>query len=298
MSYDAIIVGGGPAGLSAALILGRCRRRVLVCDAGNPRNAASHGLHGFLTRDGIPPGDFLGIGRRQLSRYGVEFRKAEVVAASRRAGRFVLRLKNGSRLVSRMLVLATGVLDRLPGIEGFREHYGRSVFHCPYCDGWEVRDKPLAVYGRSAGALGLALSLTTWSKDVVLCTDGRARLTTAQRKTLSRNHVRLREEKVMRLEGRKGALRRVVFRRGPPLSRAALFFATGQYQRSALAESLGCEFNRKGTVKTDRFERTCVPGLFCVGDASEDVQLVIVAAAEGAKAAFALNAALQKEDRK
>lgn len=156
--------------------------------------------------------------------------------------------------------------------------------------------QPLVVYGRSAGAIGLALSLKTWSKDVVLCSDGRARLTPAQRKALSRNGVRLREERILRLEGRGGALRRVVFRRGPPLSRAALFFATGQYQRSALAESLGCEFNRKGTVKTDRFERTCVPGLFCVGDASEDVQLVIVAAAEGAKAAFALNAALQKED--
>lgn len=296
MSYDAIIVGGGPAGLSAALILGRCRRRVLVCDAGSPRNAASHALHGFLTRDGTAPLPLLRIGKRQLAPYGVELRKTEVVAASRKAGRFIVQLKNGTELTCRRLVLATGVVDRLPRVEGLQELYGRSVFHCPYCDGWEVRGKPLAVYGWNKGAVGLALSLKTWSEDVVLCTDGHARLTAEQKAKLSRNHIRVRKEPVRRLEARRGVLRRIVFSRGRPISCRALFFATGQYQRSALAKGLGCEFNRKGTVKTNRFEETAVRGLYCVGDASEDVQLVIVAAAEGAKAAFAVNKGLQKED--
>lgn len=199
-------------------------------------------------------------------------------------------------MTCRRLVLATGVVDRLPRIEGMRELYGRSVFHCPYCDGWEVRDKPLAVYAWNKSAVGLALSLRTWSKDVVLCTDERTRLTAAQKAKLSRNDIRVRKEPVRRLEARRGVLRRILFRRGKPLSRWALFFATGQYQRSPLAKGLGCEFNRKGTVKTNRFEETGVRGLYCVGDASEDVQLVIVAASEGAKAAFAVNKALQKED--
>lgn len=296
-SYDAIIVGGGPAGLSAALLLGRCRRRVLVCDVGKPRNAASHAMHCFLTRDGVSPADFLRIGREQLEPYGVEILLREVVEAEATENGFSVSLGDGRRLFCRKLLLATGVVDQLPGFEGAKERYGSSVFHCPYCDGFERRDQALAAYGPGRAALGLALSLKTWSSDVVLCTGGQGSLRPADRELLERNGIAVRRERILRLEGADGGLERIVFEKGEPLERQALFFHTGQHQRSPIAERLGCEFNRRGTIRTNRLEGTRVPGLYAAGDATEDVQLVIVAAAEGAKAGFAINAALQKEER-
>jgi len=296
--YDVVIVGAGPAGLSAALILGRCRRSVLVCDTGKPRNAASQGLHGFLTRDGIPPLEFLALGRAELGRYDtVEIRAIEVTAAEcDHDGRFAVTLASGEQVRSRKLMLATGVVDRLPDIDGFRDLYGRSVFHCPYCDGWEVRDQPLAVYGRGARGLGLSLELTAWSRDVVLCTDGPSEIESDGLSRLARHRISVRENRVARLEGDNGILRSVVFEGGEPLARRALFFTTGQYQRSDLSDRLGCEFNEKGTVRTGPYETTHLPGLYVAGDASRAVQWVVVAAAEGAEAAFAINSDLLGED--
>ena len=294
--YDAVIVGGGPAGLSAALILGRCRRRVLVCDVGKPRNFASHGLHGFLTRDGIEPAELLRIGREQLEPYGVEMILREVTDAAVAPDGFRITLGDGRVVSARKLLLASGVVDRLPEFEGAAEMYGRSLFHCPYCDGWESRDAPLAAYGPDREAYGLALALKTWSDDVVLCTGAEATLLPRDRARLRRLGIPIREEAIVRLEGEDGRLRRIVFAAGEPLDRGAMFFKTRQHQRFPLAERLGCEFNAAGTVRTDRFGGSRVPGLYVAGDASEDVQLVVVAAAEGAKAGFAINKMLQKED--
>lgn len=296
--YDVIIVGGGPAGLSAALVLGRCRRRVLVCDAGNPRNAASCGLHGFLTRDGILPGELLRIAREQLAPYDVELRRLTITSAACVGKTFHLVAETGERLACRNLLLATGVVDRLPDIENIADFYGRSVFHCPYCDGWEMRDAAVAVYGRGKAGFGLSLSLKTWTRDVILCTDGPTGLKAFERERLERNGISVRRERVARLEGRDGALEQIVFRNGERLARRAMFFSNGQAQRSTLAASLGCQFTAKGAVHTNRLEGTNVPGLYVAGDASRDVQLAIVAAAEGAKAGFAINTALQREEHK
>ncbi len=296
-TYDAIIVGGGPAGLSAALLLGRCRRRVLVCDVGKPRNATSHALHGYLSRDGISPADFLRIGREQLEPYGVEIQLREVVDAETAGTGFSVSLGDGRRLSCRKLLLASGVVDQLPDFEGVEERYGSSVFHCPYCDAFEQRDQPLAAYGPGRRAVGLALSLKTWSRDVTLCTGGHGRLPVGDRERLDRNGISVRSERIVRLEGEGGGLERIVFEQGEPLEPRALFFHTGQHQRSPIAERLGCQFNRRGAIRTNRLAGTRVPGLYAAGDASEDVQLVIVAAAEGAKAGFAINAALQQEER-
>ena len=296
--YDVIIVGAGPAGLSAALILGRCRRSVLVCDNGHPRNAASRAIHGYLTRDGFPPREFLRVSREDIQQYTtVVFRDVTVAAAECRSdGRFHVTLEDGEIVFSRKLLIATGVRDHLPQVDGLRDLYGTSVFHCPYCDGWEVRDQPLAVYGKGEKGYGLSLELTAWTSDLLLCTDGPSEIDQAKLERLARNGVRVREEPVRRLVGHDGTLERIVFDSGPDEARRALFFTTGQYQHSPLAIQLGCEFNEKGTVRTGRYETTHLSGLYVCGDASRAVQWVIVAASEGAEAAFAINTDLIKED--
>lgn len=297
--YDVIVVGGGPAGLSAALILGRCRRRVLLCDAGHPRNAAAQALHGFLTRDGISPLELLEIGRQQLRPYeSVEWLDGEVVDARRLDERFEILLADGVRHACRILLLATGVVDKIPPIDGIDAFYGRSVFHCPYCDGWEWRDQPLAIYGRGRLGLSLALELTVWSQNLVLCTDGPAELSPKQHQRLADHGIPVREERIAGLEGNDGMLERIVFTSGVRLPRLAMFFNTGFHQSCGLATGLGCDLTEKDVVPTGTYETTSVPGLFVAGDASRHVQLAIVAAAEGVKAAFAINTALSESDLK
>lgn len=297
--YDVVIVGAGPAGLSAALVLGRCSRSVLLCDNGHPRNEASHAMHGYLTRDGMPPREFLRLAREELKPYTtVTFREVTVMDARCEKDRFITTLENGETVESRKLLIATGVRDNVPRIEGIDELYGRSVFHCPYCDGWEVRDQPLAVYGKGEKGYGLSLELTAWSSDILLCTDGPSDLADRQIERLSRNGITIAEEPVRRLEGTDGVLQRIVFEGREPDARRALFFTTGQHQQSALATALGCELNDKGTVHTGKYETTHLRGLFVAGDASHAVQWVVIAAAEGAEAAFAINTDLIKENLK
>lgn len=296
-SYDTIIVGGGPAGLNAALILGRCRRRVLLCDSGNPRNAVSRHMHCFLTRDGVPPSEVRRIGREQLNPYaGVEVREISVVDAARVEDEFEVTLEDGARARARKLLLATGLLEELPEVEGFEEFWGRGVYSCPYCDGWEHRDHPIGVYGLGSTAKGLALEMKIWSDDVILFTDGPADLSPEDQAHLDRHNIKVVEDELERLEGTQEGLERVRLRNGEALERSALFYVYGQREGSALAEKLGCELTEDGVVKTRSYEKTSIPGLFVAGDASRRVQLAIVAAAEGAMAAFAINTELWKED--
>lgn len=293
---DVIVVGAGPAGMSAALVLARACRSVLVFDHGHPRNAAATHLNGYLTRDGISPAEFLAVGRDELLKYDkVRIIDVEVTAAVCEDGAFRVTTADGRTFASKKLLLATGVADNVPAIPGLRELYGKSVFHCPYCDGYEVRDQPLAVYGCEERGYGLALELLGWSKDVVLVSDGACGIDAQGLARLAQHRIAVREEKVVRLEGRDGRLERIVFESGEPLERRAMFFTTGQTQRSHLADLLGCEFNDKGTVRTGPYESTHLHGLYVAGDASRAVQWVIVAAAEGAEAAYSINQDLIKE---
>ena len=298
MTYDAIIVGGGPAGLSAALVLGRCRRRVLLCDSGRYRNSASDAVHSFFTRDGTPPAEMRSIGRKQLEQYGVERRECEVASACLHDEGFLLTLTDRTELVTRKLLLATGVRDRVPDLPGIQELYGKSVHHCPYCDAWEWRDRPLAVFGRKRHGYALASALLNWSKDLVLLTNGHSGLTAKQKSELARLGIPVRTQLIERLEGTGGMLQRIHFQDAESLARDALFFSTGQEQCCELTVKLGCIFTHKGAVKTDLKGDTNVPGLYVAGDASRDVQFVIVAASEGAKTAMAINEALQAEQLK
>jgi len=293
--YDVVVVGGGPAGLSAALMLGRCRRRVLVCDVGEPRNRQSRALHGYLTRDGIAPLEFNDLGRRELPEYGIEFRRIGVTGAELDRDHCRVALADGGHEQARFLLIATGVIDDLPGIIGFEECYGRSIFHCPYCDGWECRERRLTAFGRGSAAAGLALGLRTWSTDVVLCTNG-IRLSQRVRERLARHNIPLRTEAIARFDHRDGILTTLHFESGPPLERDAIFFNTDQHPQSELAVRLGCTLTRRGTVETGTLCDTNVPRVFVAGDASRDAQFVVVAAAEGVKAAVAINKALQAEE--
>ena len=287
------MIGGGPAGLSAALVLGRCRRRVLVCDAGHPRNARAQQMHGYLSRDGVSPLELLTIGREELRPYGVEFRHVTVSDVAVAGGGFDVRLETGERLATRKVLIASGVRDHLPDIDGLDACYGISVHHCPYCDGWEERDRIIAVLGQGTPAVGLALSLKTWSDRIVICSNGRSRMTSKQRAQLKEHDIPVHQEPVARVEHEDGRVRLMRLRDGSDVPCEAVFFSGGQSQQCNFPSKLGCEFTRKGTVKTDHLGQTRVPGLYVVGDASRDVQFVIVAAAEGAKAAVAINKALQ-----
>jgi thioredoxin reductase len=296
--WDVVIAGAGPAGLSAALILGRACRSVLVCDRGTPRSWASKRMYAYLSRDSIEPARFRQIGRRELARYpDVELRDTEVSQAKRRGARqFEITLASGARVACRKLLIATGMMDILPAIQGFEQFFGRTVFQCPYCDGWEMRGKALAVYGRRRRGFEMARALTAWTHDIVLCTDGRADFTRAERRQLARNRIRLVEKRIDALEGSRGRLQYVRFRDGERLARDGMFFNTPSRAQSTLAESLGCRYSRHGGVLCGQYEATSVPGVFVAGNIIRDVQLSIVAAAEGARAAFGINRALTRED--
>jgi thioredoxin reductase len=264
-----------------------------VCDAGTPRNAASRALHGYLTRDGVAPLEFLRLAREEVRQYGIEPRASTVTDITCIKDGFRLTLDDGATVSTRAVLLATGVQDHVPDVPGLQECYGITVHHCPYCDGWEVRDKQVSVLGQAAGAAALALSLKTWTREVSVCTNGRARINSRHRQQLDEQRIPVYESIIERVDHVGGHVQRLVLADGRAVPCDAVFFSTGQRPQSDLPRQLGCELTRKGVVKTDHLGQTRVPGLYVAGDASRDVQFVIVAAAEGAKAAVAINKSLQ-----
>jgi thioredoxin reductase len=300
IDYEVAIVGGGPAGLSAAVVLGRARRRVVLFDHGQPRNSASRGVHCFLTQDGINPFELRDLGRREAESYGVEIIDREVIQAKQLAcdesSPSLFEIRTSDRSVNvRALLLTTGMADCVPEIAGVKELYGQSVHHCPYCDGWEHRDQRLAAFGNGSAAVKLALTLRGWSHQVTACSHG-ASLSSADRQSLQRNKIEWREEKVKRLVPKDGKLAEIEFESGAPLACDALFFSAEQWQRSNLPEMLGCCVDEDNCVQTSDKQGTSIEGLFLAGDADGEVQFAIVAAAEGAIAATAINTMLQKQD--
>ena len=294
--FDVIIIGGGPAGLNAALVLGRCKRTVLVFDSGTPRNKHSHGIHNYITRDGILPADFLQLAQKEIRKYNVKFLKAEISQAKKNKKGFVVTDKAANQYYSKKLLVATGVKDKLPAIPGIEEFYGRSVFHCPYCDAWEIKDKSIAVYAKNKNGFPLAVSLKTWSKDVTLYTDGRNYLKSSEKEILERKKINVVTTRIRSVEGKNGQIKNIILIGGEKKTCDGLFFVNGFAQQSHLAEQLGCRLNKNGVIETNRLEQTQTPGLYVAGDSSKDMHFVVVAAAEGAKASVNINKELQKEE--
>jgi thioredoxin reductase len=296
--YDCIIVGGGSAGLSAALMLGRARRRVLVCDQGNPRNAPAHESHSFFTRDGTPPLELLGIGREQLKPYKtVEFQSIGVTQIKKSGEQFEVISDEGATKQSRKILLAFGVREEFPDIENFADFWGKTVFHCPFCHGFEVRDQPLAVVGNGETGVGMVALLKSWSEDLILCTNGTAELSVDQRKLLDKHKVPVYEEKIVSFEGADGRLENIVFETGEKLARHGMLIRPKQHLRSELAEKLNCELTDAGLIKVHDFNETSLKGVYAAGDITSPMQSIAGAVSQGAIAAGpGINHALSQED--
>jgi thioredoxin reductase len=294
--YDVAIIGGGAAGLSAALVLARARRRVRVLDGGAPRNAPAAHMHGFLSRDGLPPAQLLTTARDEVASYGGEIDRATVVevGSDQRTG-FWLILGNGERVSARRVLVATGLRDELPDIPGLRDRWARDVLHCPYCHGFEVRDRPLGVLGGSDEAVRYAQIVRQWSDDLVFFAQ-QHRLTDEQRAHLAAREIGVVEGPVRRLVIDDDRLTGVEMTDGRIIARAALFVPPRFLPNDHLLLSLGCQRDQSGWVPTDRTGYTGVPGLWAAGNVVNPRAQVITAAGEGSAAAIAINADLVDED--
>jgi len=294
--YDVVVIGGGAAGLSAALVLARARRTVAVVDAGAPRNAPAAHMHGFLSRDGLPPQDLLAVGRDEMTSYGGTLIDGSVAATTRCAdGGFEVRLDDGSVLAARRVLVATGLHDVLPDIPGVRERWGRDLLHCPYCHGYEVRDQPLGVLGGTTEAVQHAQLVRQWSSDVVLFphTDTP---TAHQREQLAAREIRVVEGTVQRLLVEDDQLTGVELEHGRVVRRTAVFVRPRFVPSTDLLVSLACDLDDDGWVRTDAVGRTTVPGVSVAGNVANPRAQVITAAGEGSSAAIALNADLVDDD--
>ncbi|HET9441057.1 MAG TPA: NAD(P)/FAD-dependent oxidoreductase [Longimicrobiales bacterium] len=292
---DVVIVGGGAAGLSAALVLGRARRQTLVIDAGHPRNEPSPAAHSFFTRDGTSPAELLRVARVQLDPYSsVELRSGRALSAVPVAGGFSVRMEDGVEVSARRLLLAIGVRDQLPQIPGVAESWGRGVLHCPYCHGWEIRDERIALYASPAQIVEFAPILLQWSRDLLVCTDD-GELAAAERATLTRLGVHIIDAALQRVNS-DGEFQRMVFADGHVEQCRALFIRPSQSVTNGIAEQLGCERTDKDLIAIDADGRTSVAGVYAAGDAVSPMQQIVIAAASGATAAMHINRDLVQAD--
>ena len=300
--YDCIVIGAGPAGLSASLFLARYLCKTLTFHHNSPRNEYAHGIHGFLGHDGIRPAELLARGRDEVTSYGGLIIEACVNSVEQVSAE-CFRVSAGSEgteprvFNARRLLLATGLRDLTPDCPGFREFYGSSVFHCPDCDGYEVKDKRVAVLTHGKNAAGFTAHLLTWTTQLTLLTDQRE-IPSRDRAALERLNVATRTAAVAALEGDEstGQLKRVLFSEGEPLECDALFFNLGVELATNFHQTLGCRLDEESElVWIDKTQQTSVNGVYAAGDMTPRSQLAVVAAAEGAMAAIQIHKSLTSE---
>jgi len=294
--YDVIIIGGSAAGLSAALYLGRMRRKVLIFDTGTPCNRFSHASHGFLTRDGVAPAELVRIGREQLQLYTtIAFQNEAVTEIVPGSENFQVTTATNS-YTARKILLATGLRDELPPLPNVAQFWGQSVFHCPYCDGWEWRDQPLAIYGNGEHTLHVAKLVRNLTDDLVICTGDAVSFSAEDQERLAAKGIRIIETPVTGLAGVDGQLATIHFADGTQLARRALYLAPKLSQASDLAARLGCTLSEDNFVQVDATMQTTVPGVYAAGDMTKTMRQIVAAAAQGATAGGMINMALSGED--
>lgn len=299
-TYDVLIAGGGAAGLSAALVLSRARRSVVVVDAGQPRNAPAAHMHGFLGSDGLPPADLLAAGRREILGYGAGLVHGTVTAITRPATgggvpQFEVTLDGGVTMAARRILVSTGLRDDVPDIPGLRERWGRDVLHCPYCHGFEVRDQPLGVIGGTSEAILHAQIIRQWSDDIVYFANGTPVGDTDRERFRARN-IAIVDGRIAELAIEDDHLTGVVLVSGHVVTRAAVFVRPRFVPNAGLLAGLDCESDSNGWTTTDPSGRTSVPGVWAAGNAVNPRAQVITAAGEGSAAAIAINNDLVEED--
>ncbi len=283
--WDVIIVGAGPAGSSAAMVLARMRRKVLIIDDGQPRNQLSHGMHNYLSRDGALPSEFLRMAHKELEAYGIQHICARALSARRLGDHgFEVSDNRGERHLSKRLLLATGVSDTVPDIPGMQEMWGKGVYHCPFCDGYELCDKNIGLYAKRYNGFGMAMALKQLSTSVTLFTDGRGYLTAEQRRQLEGRGIKVISTKVARLSCSNDRLTCVTLQDGNDVPCDAVFVHNGHRVNNEILVQLGARMSSKGAAITNRKQQCSIPGLYVAGDAAIDMHFVVVAAAEGAKA--------------
>jgi thioredoxin reductase len=298
--YDVVVVGGGAAGLSAALVLTRARRNVAVVDAGHPRNAPAAHMHGYLGSDGLPPADLLAAGRTEVTGYGgslipglvTDIRPVHAVGGR---PRFDVRLEDGRGLRTRRVLVTTGLRDEIPGVPGLRERWGRDVLHCPYCHGHEVRDLPLGVLGGTPDAVARAQLIRQWSADVAFFANGTP-VPRDQREQMMARGIDVVDEPVARLVVEDDRLTGVELRTGSIVPRVAVFVRPRFVPNDGVLRALGCTTDDNGWVVTDGAGRTSVPGVWAAGNAANPRAQVITAAGEGSAAAIDINNDLVEDD--
>jgi thioredoxin reductase len=297
--YDAIIIGGGPAGLTCAIFLARYRRRVLVIDGRKPRNYAARSLHGFLGQHGIPPSELLARGRAEAEESGAELREGTVREVERIGDVFEVRADIGT-FPARRVVLAYGVRDTIPEIPGIESYYGVSVHHCPDCDGYEARDKRIGVIGWGAKTVALALKLLQWSDDIVVFTHGHEReWRKADYSKLLAENIAVKDEAIVALEGKDGVVQAAVLSTGERVPVGAIFFNIHVSRSCRLAEDMGCQCDpKRPNIKVDEHGKTTIEGVWAVGDIVKGSQLAITSAADGAVAAIDINLSLLPPSRR
>jgi thioredoxin reductase len=294
---DAVVVGGGPAGLSAATWLGRYRRRTLLIDAGDHRNRMVERAHGYLTRDPVPPREILATAARDLDRYGCVGRlDGEVVAVRGECGAFDVETAGGEVHRALRVVLCTGVVDALPEVEGFDLHYGASMFHCPSCDGYEARERDVVVLGWAPHVAGFSLELLDWARSVTIVTEGfDFQGDDRHWRALADHGITVVEKDAVALVGERGDLRTVRLDDGTEIPAQMAFFSIGHDPRRTLADALGCAVDEEGYVAVDEHGGTSVAGVFAAGDLVPGYQLIQVAAAKGTTAGVGCAMSLRRD---
>ncbi|WP_313637835.1 NAD(P)/FAD-dependent oxidoreductase [Paenibacillus sp.] len=297
MIYDCAIIGGGPAGLNAALVLGRARKNVVVIDEGRARNRVTRETHGFLTRDRISPSDFRRIAKEQISAYpSVTFSEDTAISITGTDGDFKITTVQGQTYRSKKLLFAIGMKDPPMDIKGLSDVYGRSAFICPYCDGWELRDQPLVVIVKGADATHMAQVISGWTNNITICTNGPDDLTEAQREELQQHNIPVFDSPIQSIGSNEGMLQQVVLKDSTSINCTGIFFRPKLMIGSDLPQAIGCEITEAGTVIVDNLGKTNVPGVFSAGDAATHLHQAIIAASMGSLAGVGINNELNEEE--